>query len=62
MSEIAIIPSVDQINLEYRQFQEVAGEAIKYAIECGLITPIHAKIFENDPLTLLATILAKGGE
>ena len=37
MSELVIVPSVEQINLEYRLAQNKAGEAVQHAINCGLM-------------------------
>lgn len=37
MSDLVIIPSVDQINLEYRLAQNKAGEAVQHAVNCGLM-------------------------
>ena len=37
MSDLTIIPSVEQINLEYRLAQNKASEAVQHAINCGLM-------------------------
>ena len=62
MSELVIVPSVEQINLEYRLAQDAAREAVAMAVASGMITEIHARTFADNPLALCLQIMNAGAQ
>lgn len=56
------LPTVEQINLEYRQALAAADEAIRLAVASGMITEVHAKAFENNPIALCLQIMNQGAQ
>ncbi|MBV5346671.1 hypothetical protein JZU46_00340 [bacterium] len=60
MSDLAPVPTVEQINLEYRRSMDAARAAIALAIKAGLITVVHARTFADNPLALCLQILNAG--
>ena len=56
------LPTVEQINLEYQQAIVAAEDAICLAVASGMITEVHAKAFENNPIALCLQIMNQGAQ
>lgn len=58
MQEMTSLASLaSEINAQAKLADSLARKAIDHAVKAGLISEIHARIFENDPLTLCAQLL-----